>query len=274
MQVVEQFLKSKTPNEEDCEDCLFISNDFAAVIDGATSKSAHKFDDESSGRISSLLIKNALENLPKNHTAYNSVRFLSDAIMSLYIKHGLSEHLNNYPVERASASVVIFSRCKNEIWMVGDCQCIVDRTHYTNKKYIDELLSNVRSLYLQTEIELGNLSDTPQEFDPGRDFIMPLLKRQYIFQNSHKKSEFSYGAIDGFKVPEDEIKVIKLTKAKSIILASDGYPRLYPTLAQSEKYLNKLVSEDPLFFKEYKTTKGLKKGNVSFDDRAYLRLKK
>ena len=40
VQIIEQFICSKYPDQKKCEDGLFISNDFIAVIDGVTSKGA------------------------------------------------------------------------------------------------------------------------------------------------------------------------------------------------------------------------------------------
>ncbi len=272
MVIVEQFLKSKTNIQSECEDSIFISDNYAAVIDGATSKSSRKYNNELSGRACSQLLKNALGNLAPKSSVGQTIKYLSETVLSLYKNLGLVEHLKKNPLERASASIIIFSKYRNEIWMVGDCQCLVDKTHYTNKKSIDDLLSNIRSFYIQSEFVLGKTFNSIQETDPGREYILPLLQRQTLFQNSPKKGEFTYGVIDGFKVPKTEIKVIKLSKPEEIVLASDGYPKLYPTLKQSESYLNKLIKADPLFYQEYKSTKGLKKGYSSFDDRAFLKV--
>ena len=270
MKVIEQFLKSKTPNESDCEDCLFISENFAAVIDGVTAKSNQKYANETSGRACSQLIKKALENLPLNFSAYQAINFLTFSIFSKYKEMGIDEHVQNFPSERASACIAIYSKTKNEIWMVGDCQCRIDGTFYSNTKPIDTLLSDIRSLFIQTELILGKSIETIQANDSGREFITPLLNRQSVFQNSLDNTEFSYGVIDGFKVPDSEIKVIKLSQPTTIILATDGYPCLFDTLVESERYLMKILNDDPLCYREFKSTKGLMPGNVSFDDRAFL----
>ena len=57
------------------------------------------------------------------------------------------------------------------------------------------------------------------------------------------------------------------------MLASDGYPDLKETLAASEERLQEILDDDPLLFRKYKATKGMHEGNVSFDDRAYVKLK-
>jgi len=54
-------------------------------------------------------------------------------------------------------------------------------------------------------------------------------------------------------------------------MASDGYPFLKRTLADSEKLLQTHLHNDPQNINEYIATKGLVDGNVSFDDRSYIR---
>jgi len=272
MKVIEQFIRSKTHRPSDCEDSIFVSDNFAAVIDGVTSKSNREYNRESSGKACSQLLRNALEDLPLKSTAYQTVEFLTSRVYRLYKELGIEDQLINLPAERASACIAMYSQYRNEIWMVGDCQCMVDGVHYSNTKSIDSLLSGVRSLYIQTELTGGKPYDDILANDTGREFIMPLLERQSVFQNSLENTEFRYGVIDGYKVPRSEIKVFKLTDPVQIILATDGYPCLFETLGQSERHLKKILKNDPLCFQQFKATKGLLPGNISFDDRAYLRL--
>jgi glycerophosphoryl diester phosphodiesterase len=273
MELIEQFLKSKTTIESDCEDSIFFSDNFAVVIDGATSKSSKKYNNQTSGKMCSQLLKEGITHFLPKISAKEAVEYLSNIIFSFYQNEGSVEFLRKNPVERMSASIIIYSRYKNEIWMVGDCQCLVNEIHYTNPKKIDELLSSVRSFYIQTELVIGKSDESIQEIDFGREFILPLLKRQSFFQNSALESEFNYGVIDGFEVAEKEIKIIQAKQAQIIVLASDGYPKLFLTLIESEEYLSEIIETDPLFYKKHKSTKGIKIGNSSFDDRAYLKFK-
>jgi glycerophosphoryl diester phosphodiesterase len=272
MKIIEEFLSSKTPRQSDCEDSIFVSEDFAAVIDGVTSTSTRKYAEETPGKACSQLLKKTLKVLPYKSTAKQMVEYLTSAVYSMYKELGIEEEVTNLPAGRACASIVMYSRFRNEIWMVGDCQCLVDGTYHSNTKPIDTLISNIRSLFIQTELKLGKSYDDMLAVDTGRAFILPLLEWQPVFQNSPIKNEFTHGVINGFKVPQREIKVIKLSDPKQVILASDGYPCLFETLAKSERYLKKILKDDPLCFREFKTTKGLKPGNVSFDDRAYLKV--
>ena len=58
---------------------------------------------------------------------------------------------------------------------------------------------------------------------------------------------------------------------QEVVLASDGYPFLCPTLAESEARLKEQIVRDPLNINTFKATKGMMTGNLSFDDRAYIR---
>jgi glycerophosphoryl diester phosphodiesterase len=44
-------------------------------------------------------------------------------------------------------------------------------------------------------------------------------------------------------------------------------------LAETERVLAQTIETDPLCYKIYKSTKGVVEGNISFDDRTYLRIK-
>ena len=90
----------------------------------------------------------------------------------------------------------------------------------------------------------------------------------------------TYAVIDGFPIYMDGVKVVSLggvlpaspdAHGREIVLASDGYPFLKPTLADSEAALAHLIATDPQCIREFIATKGLVGGNRSFDDRTYVR---
>lgn len=53
---------------------------------------------------------------------------------------------------------------------------------------------------------------------------------------------------------------------------SDGYPYLKTSLEETEQTLQEILRDDPLFFRKYKSTKGITEGAVSYDDRSYVKL--
>ena len=85
-------------------------------------------------------------------------------------------------------------------------------------------------------------------------------------------TEYGYSIIHGEEIPESLIKVIPLgAGTPEVILASDGYPRVEPTLEQSEACLRNVLAEDRACCRIYKSTKGVNGENKSYDDRTYIR---
>jgi glycerophosphoryl diester phosphodiesterase len=71
----------------------------------------------------------------------------------------------------------------------------------------------------------------------------------------------------------DQVKVVPVPEdIKSIVITSDGYPFIYQNLHDTEKTLEKILSEDPLCYKKFKNMRGIKRGMLSFDDRSYVRI--
>ncbi len=87
------------------------------------------------------------------------------------------------------------------------------------------------------------------------------------------QQNIAFSVVDGFDIPMEKVKVVKVPTGHEVVMATDGYPFLLPTLAESENALTRLLATDPLCISEYLATKGVMEGNVSFDDRAYIRLK-
>ena len=271
--ITDAFVQSKTGSPEDCEDVIHISEHFIAVIDGATSKTQDRWDGKTSGRQAAEIIDAALHQMPSQCDARQAADRLTSAIDAFYAKHGAAADMAASPERRITASVVILSLCRREIWSIGDCQYMLDDQGVSVSKKVDQTVEDARAFYLEAELLAGHT--TIEELlihDSGRDFIQPLLERQQRFQNHPQAGAFYYAAVDGFPIPDDGVVVAPIPDAVThVVLASDGYPFLRPHLAESERLLADLLQRDPLLFREFKSTKGLVAGNVSFDDRAYVK---
>ena len=219
-----------------------------------------------------LVIK-AISKLPEGICMSDAIANISAAIYSFYKENNLLADLKNKPNLRFTASAVIYSRALNEIWQIGDCRFLVGSTYSTNEKEIDEIMAKARAAFNETAIINGEITlESLKDHDPGRDFIMPFLTRQALLQNCPYKNQFSFAVFDGFTIDPKKVIVFPVGKAKEFILSSDGYPQTFNTLEKSEQYLHAIMQKDPNCIREYKCTKGLKKGNRSFDDRAYLKI--
>ena len=86
----------------------------------------------------------------------------------------------------------------------------------------------------------------------------------------YQAGEFGYDVINGGDICTDNIVIYHVKPGDRIILASDGYPALFDTLEETEKYLFNLLDKDPLCIHELRGTKRVINGNQSFDDRSYI----
>lgn len=193
---------------------------------------------------------------------------LTQGIFSEYEQRGIDiARLRVHPEERLTASAVVYSSHYRQIWMIGDCQCMVDGVAYDNAKPHEERVASIRAAYLRQLLDKSLTSvDELRRHDIGRDHI----KAELI--ESCRQQNIAFAVIDGFPIAMEYVKTICLNPGNhDIVLASDGYPQLFPTLAECEHHLDSLLAADPLLISRFKATKGVAEGNKSFDDRSYIR---
>ena len=278
MKIIESCIIGKK-SPEACEDGMVVTDDFIAVIDGSTSKTPkHLNSDMKNGRYAMMLISEYIrEELKADASVDDFCQGVTAFIYNkVYEKLGVEERLKEHPEERLAASAILYSRTRNEVWMVGDCQAIIAGKLYENGKPYEEKIARKR-------VELIAQGLSPAE---ARKQIEPLLIEAMLSGQNQ-----NYTVIDGFPVYREGVKVVALktkpvsssietyfqeqTKPVSspneVVLASDGYPFLKPTLSASEAALAEQIANDPQNIHSFIATKGIVEGNKSFDDRTYIR---
>ena len=278
MKIIESSIIGKK-SQETCEDGMVITDDFIAVIDGSTSKTPkHLNPDMKNGRYAMMLISEYIrEELKADASVDDFCQGVTAYIYNkVYEKLGVEERLKEHPEERLTASAILYSRTRNEVWMVGDCQAIIDGKLYENGKPYEQEIARKR-------VELIEQGLSPAE---ARKQIEPLLIEAMLSGQNQ-----TYTVIDGFPIYQEGVKVValKMKSASSsievyfqeqtkpisspneVVLASDGYPFLKPTLAASEAALAEQIANDPQNIHSFIATKGIVEGNKSFDDRTYIR---
>ena len=278
MDIIESIIIGKK-SQEACEDGMVITDDFIAVIDGSTSKTPkHLNPDMKNGRYAMMLISEYIrEELKADASVDDFCQGVTAYIYNkVYEKLGVEERLKEHPEERLTVSAILYSRTRNEVWMVGDCQAIIDGKLYENGKPYEQKIARKR-------VELIEQDLSPAE---ARKQIEPLLIEAMLSGQNQ-----NYTVIDGFPIYREGVKVVALktkpvsssietyfqeqTKPVSslneVVLASDGYPFLKPTLAASEAALAEQIANDPQNIRSFIATKGIVEGNKSFDDRTYIR---
>ena len=279
MKIIESKIVGKK-SQEACEDGMVVTDDFIAVIDGSTSKTPkHLNPDMKNGRYAMLLISEYIrEQLKADASVDDFCQGVTEYIYNkVYQPLGVAERLAQHPEERLTASAILYSRARKEVWMVGDCQAIICGKLYENGKPYEEKIA-------QKRVELILQGMSPAE---ARKQIEPLLVRAML-EGQNK----TYTVIDGFPIYREGVRVVPLKMKQAsndietyleehskpisspyeVVLASDGYPFLKPTLAESEEALAKQIANDPQNIKTFIATKGIVEGNKSFDDRTYVRI--
>lgn len=293
MKIIESCIIGKK-SQEACEDGMVVTDDFIAVIDGSTSKTPkHLNPDMKNGRYTMMLISEYIqEELKADASVDEFCQGVTAYIYNkVYEKLGVEERLKEHPEERLTASAILYSRTRNEVWMVGDCQAIIAGKLYENGKPYEEKIARKR-------VELIEQGFSPAE---ARKQIEPLLIKAMLSGQNQ-----TYTVIDGFPIYREGVKVVSVSDSSSvqdsvspsdscsvqdpvscsgsasasdtipsssseIVLASDGYPFLKPTLAASEAALAEQIANDPQNIRSFIATKGIVEGNKSFDDRTYIR---
>ena len=293
MKIIESSIIGKK-SPEACEDGMVVTDDFIAVIDGSTSKTPkHLNPDMKNGRYAMMLISEYIrEELKADASVDDFCQGVTAYIYNkVYEKLGVEERLKEHPEERLTASAILYSRTRNEVWMVGDCQAIIAGKLYENGKPYEEKIARKR-------VELIEQGFLPAE---ARKQIEPLLIKAMLSGQNQ-----TYTVIDGFPIYREGVKVVSVSDSSSvqdsvspsdscsvqdpvscsgsasasdtipsssseIVLASDGYPFLKPTLAASEAALAEQIANDPQNIHSFFATKGIVEGNKSFDDRTYIR---
>lgn len=240
-----------------------------------------------------LLISKYIRRMPKTTTCREFCVGVTKYIRKQYKSSQLPQ-LEAHPEDRMTASAVIFSRLNREIWMIGDCQALLSPQavsmpgslapgspagaapvpgslaagspiYLDNPKPYEQELAEQRAAVITASSEPW---DHFLEEDTARQTIIPRMLETMQQQNK------TYSVIDGFPIAMQHIRILPLDfQPWEIVLATDGYPFLCGTLAESEAKLEEQRLNDPLNIGAFKATKAFMRGNNSFDDRAYIRFR-
>ena len=271
MQIIEQFVQGKA-GPRLCEDTIYTSDAFIAVIDGESAKASIQFDGQNPGKVAGQIIRQVLADLPPKASSDHFIREVNLSIRDYYAAKQLDPKLKAVGLQ---AVAVIYSLQRQEIWLIGDCQALVNGQHYQKPRPADQVLSDMRRLIAYTEMRIDK-QDPASYFaqeDSARLQILPWLVRMTTFANQ-SDSPYGYAVLNGNPIPRDLIQIIPVTSASpsEIVLASNGYPELAPTLEASEAKLQELLVADPYLIDHWPATRG-QAHFASFDDRAYVRFR-
>lgn len=271
---LEYFIEGKKGTGEEsnriCEDGLFFNDHYLAVFDGATDKSGKTYGGKKGGRISRDIIYSVFETLPPGSNKEEILRRINERYQQFYTAHSNIDFAKN-PLFRPTATLIWYNLDNNELVGIGDSKARIDGITYNDEGKLVDILNSALRVQVIESLDLDD--EQIRNDDLGRFYILPLLQRQSEFQNNPDAPEaFQFWAIDGFPIPADKLRVWQFATAPKVIeLSSDGY-ETYPQKATVDAYeesLRHLLATDPMRIRT-PSTKGVSKGNYSFDDRAVL----
>ena len=279
--ILYQFQQSKAGTPDGGDDRMVVTDHFAAVVDGATSKAGVLYNGQTSGAFVADVVVDGVRAMPHDIAARDAVDYLSAQIQNRVI-NAHAPHMNDagYAGDRPCAAMAVYSAHHRQIWRVGDTPVKIGETIHAADREIDRMNATLRAAYLQAM--LGNRAVTVDEVrahDVGRDLILPLLTAQSVLANN-VHTPLGYGVMDGRPVPDQFIEIFNVGPATHIMLCSDGVlgdlrnhddatMNMDGALVRQREY----YKNDPLMIGAHPSTKGVAQGNIWHDDITILELK-
>lgn len=267
-EIVEWLCVGKNGHPNSGDDRLFQDKEIVAVLDGVTSDVVCPCCSIHAGSLASDALVSCLAELDAESDLSTFLRSSQQALIDASVEHSISP-------SALQVSIAVWNNARGEIWIVGDCQAYFSGTTVRNVKKIDTAASIVRSTVLWAQIQAGASIEQLRASDIGREALRPLLNSQSALANSLNAGDLAYGVLSTVRTPIELCRVIEVVDPRGdIILATDGYPEIFDSLAATELNLERLLSQDPLCIGPLRSTKGILPGNESFDDRAYVRIRR
>lgn len=282
--IVESFSLSKNGDLTGGGDRLILGCRFRGVVDAATEKFGRTWviaGQEMSGeRAMATVLGQYLTQSAE--PLLDILKAVQRALQEAAVASGIDL---SQPGASPLASLVVFDAYTRSLYNLGDCAYGMVSTEgfhpVYNERLVDRLAAHQRAKVLAEHLgrECGIVAG-----DPGRAAILESLKEGTFLANANPlqfsphdtlygvpKSDLVYPVFDATSPPT--LSLLSIPKGTTdLVLSSDGYPRIFPTLHESEAYLESSLAVDPLRIKEHPSTKGLAAGAISYDDRTYVRL--
>ena len=263
--VQEAFTISKKGCQMHNEDALYVDDRFVAVIDGVTSKAATPAKATmTGGRFAAQTICDLLAEMPEETQPEKMLQWLNNRL-----KQAIAQSVFAESDESPAASLMLYDARTKTVISYGDCQVFLKGKTYKQEKAEDIRMAKKRAAILQEALESGTPIAELRQNDIGRAAIQKhLLDYASQFANA---PEGGFPVLGRGEIVAEYIVTYPVGDEEQVVLASDGYPVLKGTLAESEACLQEIITEDPLLMDQYQATKGVVAGNVSYDDRTYIR---
>ena len=154
----------------------------------------------SNGRYAMQLISRYIRRMPKDITCHQFCLGATRVIRESYLpllsslrsdkSQQILQQLYDHPEERLCASVVIYSRLRREVWLVGDCHCLINGQYFDNPKPYEQELAEMRAARVVELLASGvKPAALLQASDPAREAMIPRSDGYPFLQSTLKDSE-------------------------------------------------------------------------------------
>ena len=266
--MLESYLMSASGDPGGGGDALVVAAGHAAVIDGVTSKTRLTFDGLKGDVFAARTLSAAIRTLPADVTSEEAVEALRASLARAVADLGFDSELVHAP----SARVALVSHERGELWQVGDVHALIDGQLCEGEAPpTDAVLSGVRAIFLEAALRSGaRLEDLLAE-DQSVHVLRPLREAQRLFAND-PSSAWGFMAIDVQAPLAPRVKVTDISDAAEVVLASNGFAAVLPTLEETLAEHERLLTEDPLC--AFSNRQLRRRSSAGWDDMAYLRLRR
>ena len=258
-EILDAWTQSKRGDDELNEDAYVVADDVVAIFDGETDKSGS--DPPTPGRQGAQALAEAASCLPSSASPSEVSEFLHGAVRSV-------ADASSTPV---AVGAVLDLRSRRVV-RIGDVSVCIDGVLHGAEKRLDDIAGAARAALLHSMLRSGADAEMLLERDPGREMILPLLRAAAAWRNV-ADTDLGFPALDGTATPVSMIDVFDVPAGAHVILATDGYLDVRPSLEQAEEALARRIESDPLRLGPPPGTKGVLPGCMSFDDRTYVRVR-
>lgn len=255
--MLESFTTGRDPGRN--LDRLVVTEGFVAVLDGATPKGAHVRE----ATAATVAMMDDLASAIRAMAPGADVATVLETLTAAARPH-------RHP-HAPSAAGAVYSDHLRAVVVVSDVWVAVDDAPTFFGHELERALATVRVAFTRRELARGRTVAELRREDPGRAAVVDLLEAERELRNVDAPGDCFFAAIDGEPIPPRLVTVVPVPLgARRLVLASDGYPVLRPTLDQTEAELARVVTEDPLMITLAPGTKAVGPGRSAYDDRTFV----
>lgn len=240
--VVESFMADQRNNPTEARGVTIETGNLIGVMTASGPQLRCRKNSDFSAEVMQELLYDIIARSSQINDPLDLMKQMNARLIKYYNQRDAFGDVLTYPEMRMSANLLLINRRREELWIFGQGQYLLDGKLSQIKAPLAQILISLRE-QISANYSLA-ASDGGADIDRVKQDMKPFLVSACRFQNhSQPDSRLAFGVVDGFAIPAQFIKTIKLSDVQQIILASDGYPNIEESLAATEYSLAKHLGQ-------------------------------